>query len=816
MPLRTLKHTGTLLLLSLAVQNANAAFTPTPGDDVYVCHTGCTEPSLTDIGGNNSLMFPAGSAGAISGNVTFGAGRDSLIMNGGSVGGAVQMGSGIDYTQINGGTIKSLAQGDGLDNFLMTGGTITGAFEDGDIAKQTGGSIGRVDMKLDDNTYDLSGGAIKGNLVTGFGKDTIIVSGGSIGGNISVSGGNDSVSVSGGDIGGNILMSFGDDRFNWKDGGAIHGAVQLADGNDTAVVTHLPANLLSQPTSIDGGPGTDTLTFDNSKPARGATYVNWESIALTHKSEMTLNDSLVLGDSVSGKGMFSIDSTSTLRSAKGQVVPIDAAQKAIVANNGVIDLTGNSAKGRFTVVGDYQGNGRLKVGSVLAGDGADSDKLVVSKGMLSGSTVIEVNNFKGLGALTAQNGIQVVEANQGASSSNGAFTLGKPLSVGAYQYYLFKGGVTAGSENSWYLRSSVVAPPAVTPLPPTPPTPQPVAPVPAPAVSAPVAAVGTPALPVPVAGQSIALYRAEVPVYSAAAPAAATLGRAMLGTFHQRQGEQRLLTESGYAKAGWARVYGENVDQKLGGTVSPTFNGSVSGAQVGHDIWSSDSQRMGLYVGKSRIRGDVKGFALGFEDNPVGDLKLLGDSVGAYWTRISKSGAYVDLVGQYTRLNGRGRSDRGLQLDLDGQVVSVSVEAGVPFALNEQWDLEPQAQVIAQRVSLDNTNDGISHIDFDNDPTFTGRVGARLRGNFNAGGLPVTPWVRTNLWRTFNATDSVTYDRMDRVDTEQSATWLNVDTGVSIDLAPAVSVYTSVSYGANTDSNSQKYLAGDLGIRLRW
>jgi hypothetical protein len=39
-------------------------------------------------------------------------------------------------------------------------------------------------MKLDNNLFDLSGGQILGNLVTGFGTDTIIVSGGRIGGNI--------------------------------------------------------------------------------------------------------------------------------------------------------------------------------------------------------------------------------------------------------------------------------------------------------------------------------------------------------------------------------------------------------------------------------------------------------------------------------------------------------------------------------------------------------------------------------------------------------------------------------------------------------
>ncbi len=43
----------------------------------------------------------------------------------------------------------------------------------------TGGTIGRVDMKLDNNVFEMSGGSIINNLVTGFG---ITLSGGSIGG----------------------------------------------------------------------------------------------------------------------------------------------------------------------------------------------------------------------------------------------------------------------------------------------------------------------------------------------------------------------------------------------------------------------------------------------------------------------------------------------------------------------------------------------------------------------------------------------------------------------------------------------------------
>jgi len=224
------------------------------GDDISTCDS-ASAPGFTDTGGNNALNISG--SGAINGNVTFGAGNDLVDVNGptaalngalnqgdganifrlnlgtvtgsvtqgagadvvqitGGQAGAISQGGGIDSFAMSGGTIASLAQGDGLDTFNMSGGVITGAFEDGDQATMRSGTIGRVDMKLDNNVFDMQGGTILGNLVTGFGNDHILVSGTSyIGGNISTSGGDDLIEVSGGTVNGQILASFGKDRLIW-------------------------------------------------------------------------------------------------------------------------------------------------------------------------------------------------------------------------------------------------------------------------------------------------------------------------------------------------------------------------------------------------------------------------------------------------------------------------------------------------------------------------------------------------------------------------------------------------------------------------
>ena len=151
---------STPFLLPFPTAMAACTLTPTAGNDTYVCDSG-TSPGLTDLSGNNSLTMPANGSGVIQGDVTFDDGADHIeIHANGVIDGDVSQGSEADDFLMTGGRILSLSQGDGLDTFTMSGGTIVDAFEDGDIAHMSGGTIGRVDMKLDDNLFDMSGGVI--------------------------------------------------------------------------------------------------------------------------------------------------------------------------------------------------------------------------------------------------------------------------------------------------------------------------------------------------------------------------------------------------------------------------------------------------------------------------------------------------------------------------------------------------------------------------------------------------------------------------------------------------------------------------------
>ncbi|RXT70018.1 autotransporter outer membrane beta-barrel domain-containing protein [Pseudomonas syringae] len=851
---------------------------------VQVCDSGSSGP-FSALNGDHVLIFPAGGTGTVSGNILFGPGMDSVDMQSGRILGNVTQAAGIDRFTLStgevsgdlnqgddpddfvmsGGTLSALAQGDGRDTFLMTGGTITRAFEDGDVAVMTGGSIGRVDMKLDNNVFEMSGGTIINNLVTGFGRDTITLSGGIVGGNVSVSGGDDQITLSGGEIRGEVRTSVGNDNFNWLNGGYARSNVLMADGNDTARLYNLSEYYLSANPLLDGGAGNDVLTFDNTVSSQPGRYANWETINVSNGSQLDLASALVLGDNVSNTGVLNIDSTSTLISTSGSILPFSAGSLALLENAGTLDVSdaGRSLTGTLTVTGNYTGqNGRLLLLSALGDDASASDRLVVAQGRISGFTRMIVSNSGGLGALTRGNGIEVVQTINGATSDSGAFSLQNPLSAGAYQYYLFKGGATAGSENSWFLRSAVIAPPTSTPVEPTPepaqptplptpvpvpeptPTPQPEPapepaptpqPVPAnpepepnspppvlPAATLPVPAIGTPPLPEPVRGAApIALYRPEVANYSVLAPTAAVLALSSLSTFHERQGDQALLTQNGATSAGWARVFGSDFRQRWSGDVRPGLDASFKGYQIGHDLYawqqgSGQTQRVGLFVAHNRLDGKVKGFADGFSDYETGRLKLQGESLGAYWTLTTPSGGYVDAVAMGTRLDGRSRSVRGIGVDTEGHVMSLSVETGYPLPLSQRWVAEPQLQIIYQRVDLQDQDDGIAHLGFDSQAYTTGRIGVRFKGRYQLSSVPIEPYLRANLWHTKDGHDTLTFDHAEQIKTAHRSTTGSIGAGMIATLSSNASLHWSADYLGDLNERGAEGVNTSLGFRLVW
>lgn len=818
------------LLVSSPAQAA-CDLLPGAGDDSFVCDSG-SSPGLNDVAGDNVLTLPAGGTGSITGSVSLGAGTDrvevhsgsiggtvdqgdgadAFIISGGSVAGNIQQGAGVDDFVMIGGEIASLNQGDNFDTFFMSGGRIIGFFEDGDYAEMTGGRIGRVNMKLDDNTFDMSGGAIDENLVTGFGNDTIILSGGTIGGNISVSGGTDSVTVTGGSVGGEVRMSTGDDRFTWDGGGIIYGMVDLDQDNDTAFLRNLTNAHIGSLPQFTGGTGTDSLSFDNVKTDRVGRFSNWESIALANDSQLVFDGALTLGDPDTGTGTVTIDASSTLLGggARGGIAPFAATQLASVVNAGRIDLTngGGGTGDSFTIRGNYAGNNaRLLLNTVVGADDSPSDKLTIDGGIVSGMTAIDIFNAGGTGAATNQNGILVIQGVNGADTGSGTFALNGRVAAGAYEYLLFKGGVSAGTEESWYLRSTIVdgPSPAPTPLPPPGETPQP---VPEEGVT-------------PVIDDLVVLYRPEVAAYAVVPPIAHDLAMTTLGTFHDRRGEQSLLSGGeGILPASWGRVFAQYTEKKWGGTVDPSINGDLQGFQVGQDLWGGEgdgghTDRFGIFFGYAETDGRVKGQALGWNDLTVGSMDANSSSVGGYWTHIGASGWYLDAIVMITWFDGSTRAFSGEAITLDGTGVTASLEGGYPFALSDGWVLEPQGQIIWNRLSLDDQADSFSTVYFDRGDSWTARLGLRLEGDVETGAGRFQPHLSANLWQSFSGEQVLSFGS-DQIVTDLDGTTLELGGGFTVNVTPGIGLFGAAGYQTNLGGQRTQVFEGNAGLSIKW
>ncbi|MFM0609016.1 autotransporter outer membrane beta-barrel domain-containing protein [Paraburkholderia sediminicola] len=502
-----------------------------------------------------------------------------------------------------------------------------------------------------------------------------------------------------------------------------------------------------------------------------------------------------------------------------------------LVNAGLVQIGGPAAAGvgnLLNVTGNYAGqNGTIGLNTVVAGDGAASDRLVLSGGTATGSTRLQVTNVGGQGAQTVADGIQLIQATNGATTDASAFSLAAPVKAGAYSYYLAKGGVSGGTTDNWYLRNTVAPlPPGVTPPPPVTTPGQPVTtpgepPVVEPGV--PIAAEGTPPLPpAPPAGSAATpLYRVEVPVYAAAPGVARELGLMQIDTFHDRQGDQALLNDSGKLPAAWGRVWGGHSVLSQDGAASPQFDGSVYGIQAGQDLYADRSEsgqrnHYGLFVGFARATGDVDGFALGMPNLAVGHLAINAYSLGGYWTHIGPSGWYTDAVLMGSSLTVDPVSRDGLNTTTHGNAVTGSLEGGLPIPLGAGLTLEPQAQLVWQHLSLSDFNDGVSSVGFNSGNTFVGRIGARLQGQFDAFATAWRPYLRVSLLREFGSDDKVTFGGGTVIPGTVGQTAAQLGAGVVGKFSTSGSVFATLGWVTNLGGAHQRTVTGDAGVRWVW
>ncbi len=114
-------------------------------------------------------------------------------------------------------------------------------------------------------------------------------------------------------------------------------------------------------------------------------------------------------------------------------------------------LTGGG-HGQFTIDGDYTGTdtGTIIFNTTLDGDSSSTDMLRIT-GDTDGKSKVMVMSARGDGAQTSD-GIKLIDVE---GSSKGQFSLSGRAIAGAYEYFLYQGGIATPADGDWYLRSSL-------------------------------------------------------------------------------------------------------------------------------------------------------------------------------------------------------------------------------------------------------------------------------------------------------------------------------------------------------------------------
>lgn len=228
------------------------------------------------------------------------------------------------------------------------------------------------------------------------------------------------------------------------------------------------------------------------------------------------------------------------------------------------------------------------------------------------------------------------------------------------------------------------------------------------------------------------------------------------------------------------------------------------------------TQRVGLMGGTNQFQGNGNGLVNSAIVDPNNTLNVQGPNLGAYWSLTGANGWHVDLTASGGRVNGYSLNDQGQRQAAEGSAMTLSVQGGFPIGISENWVIEPQAELINQRISLDTPYAGSGNASSTDLTSWSGRVGASLKGSYDIKGLPIEPYVRTNFWHTVNTSDTVTLGQVDKLSSSRNASSIELGLGLVARVTPSVSLYVSGDYNSASVNNDLYGLIGSLGVRMRW
>ncbi len=486
-------------------------------------------------------------------------------------------------------------------------------------------------------------------------------------------------------------------------------------------------------------------------------------------------------------GALSADSEFTVE--LGAFLGLDGYSQRVAAldNKGTVSLLGGAPGTTLTVTGRWEGSGGvLRLGTALGDSASISDQLVLDgpAAVAAGTTDVQVVNLGGLGAQTVGDGIEIISARNGATTTAqttaDAFRLmGGHVDAGAFEYRLFAGDAD-GLGESWFLRSTRSP------------------------------------------GSALA-YRRETLLYAALPEQVRQADQAMLGSLYQRVGGYRFdRDERGAAPyQTWGRFISADRTVGQSGTVSPTSSGRFTGFQIGSDLWGNADWRFGGYVGKLDGRMSVSGRYGDFSNPQAGATKIQSQYAGAYGTWRSSEGAYVDAAVQQGFHRNSVKPGASTAADSKSRSSTVSIETGLSVPNASGWTIEPQLQVVRQTINLNDSRITAANVELKSSAGWLGRAGLRSSGEMNADLLSVRPYMQANLYKFGGGADVARFigpAGSAAIKAPRRGSNSELLVGASMQLSPKYSVHTELGkrWSLGGDTKIESALSGNVGVTMSW
>ncbi|WP_194790596.1 autotransporter outer membrane beta-barrel domain-containing protein [Pseudomonas sp. UFMG81] len=315
------------------------------------------------------------------------------------------------------------------------------------------------------------------------------------------------------------------------------------------------------------------------------------------------------------------------------------------------------------------------------------------------------------------------------------------------------------------------------------------------------------------------LQQPEMPRLSLDPVSASGLSQGLLGAFSERMESRHGTAAPDLIASQWSQFFPGS--SRTGAQPPEQIEAPSQQLMIGPDLFvreSSDGNvhRAGIFVGHNNLQSTFNGMRPLLGDKQRNAVNLSGESLGVYWSMTHEQGWHLDAVAMGTRIDVNGRSQAGQRLDDSGHAMTFSLEGGYPIGLGGGWVIEPQAQLINQQFFPGSQVQEETLQAFDSQPSWSGRIGAKLSGRYEVNGMPFEPYVRTNVWYDFTNSDTVQLAQVDKISSSRYSTTVELGLGLVARVTPSVALFVSADYSSDVDGNDLNGLIGSLGVRMRW